>query len=245
MPPQDDARENRIVDLFNLERPANRVRHGTDAILNIDGHTLEFELKSVTTSSGGLTTVRDFGPGHIAKWKHKHWLIAIYQAEKMLYCKYGSPAAMAPWIEEKWRYIKADFELAQHVPVRIGLETMFAIVGNKGVYTIQDAKNLHKNQYSAQKYIDLLDITDLRNDGKTRRIGYSPARMLEILKDRAKYVIERGSTLNNPHIPASYFAGWEEIRSNPAIRLRELVRQWLAANRPQANVPLQAQPDTP
>jgi hypothetical protein len=38
--PQDDARENRIVDLFNLDRPANRVRHGTDAILRIDGHTV-------------------------------------------------------------------------------------------------------------------------------------------------------------------------------------------------------------
>jgi hypothetical protein len=67
MPPQDDARENRIVDLFNLERPADRVRHGIDAILNIDNHTLEFELKSVTTAGGGslrsetsgLTTLRN------------------------------------------------------------------------------------------------------------------------------------------------------------------------------------------
>ena len=60
--------------------------------------------------------------------------------------------------------------------------------------------------------------------------------MLEILKDRARYVIERGSTLNNPHIPASYFAGWEEIKRDHAIRLRALVREWLAANEPQANV---------
>jgi hypothetical protein len=49
MSAQDDARENRIVDLFNLERPVPRLRHGTDALLRIDGHTLEFELKSVTT----------------------------------------------------------------------------------------------------------------------------------------------------------------------------------------------------
>jgi hypothetical protein len=230
---------------FNLERPANRVRHGTDAILNIDNHTLEFELKSVTTASGGLTTVRDFGPDHVAKWKHKHWLIAVYQGDTMLHCKYGSPAAMAPWIEEKWRYIRADFELAKHVPGAIGLETMFAIIGKKSAYTKRDAKDLHKSQYSAQKYAELMDVTEQIPDGKVRPIGYTSERMLEILRDRARYVIERGSTLNNPHIPASYFAGWEEIRRDHAIRLRELVRQWLAANEPQANVPLQGQPDTP
>jgi hypothetical protein len=245
MPPQDDARENRIVDLFNLERPANRVRHGTDAILNIDNHTLEFELKSVTTAGGGLTTVRDFGPDHIAKWKHKHWLIAVYQRETMVYCKYGSPAAMAPWIEEKWRYIRPDFELAKHVPEMIGIETMFAIIGNKSIYTKEDAKTLHKAQYSARRYIDLMDVTETTQGDKIRHVGYSPEKMLEILKDRARYVIERGSTLNNPHIPASYFAGWEEIRRDHAIRLRELVREWLAANQPQANVPLPAQRDKP
>ena len=81
--------------------------------------------------------------------------------------------------------------------------------------------------------------------GKEKRVGYSPDRMLEILKDRAKYVIERGSTLNNPHIPASYFAGWEEIKRDHALRLRELVKEWLAADEPQAHVPLPVQPDTP
>jgi len=32
-----------------------------------------------------------------------------------------------------------------------------------------------------------------------------------------------GSTLNNPHIPASYFSGWEHIEDDHAARLRELV----------------------
>jgi len=58
--------------------------------------------------------------------------------------------------------------------------------------------------------------------------GYSPTRMLEILSDRAKYLIERGSTLNNPHIPARYFNGWEEITQNHAQRLRQLVTFYLA-----------------
>jgi hypothetical protein len=234
--PQDDARENRIVDLFNLERPANRVRHGTDAILSIGDHTLEFELKSVTTGEG-LTTVRDFGPDHIVKWKDKHWLIAVYSNDSLEYCKYGSPAAMAPWIEEKWQYIKTDFDLARHVPDLIGLDTMFGVIGRKEVYSREDARKLHKAQYSSQAYVDRMDVTEVTAAGKIRRIGYSPNKMLEILKDRAKYVIERGSTLNNPHIPASYFAEWHEIRRDHASQLRELVRHWLAANQPQAQVP--------
>jgi hypothetical protein len=44
-----------------------------------------------------------------------------------------------------------------------------------------------------------------------------------MLRKRCQYVIERGSTLNNPHIPASYFVDWEKIDKNHAARLRELV----------------------
>jgi len=163
---QDDARENRMLDLFNLQQPANRVRHGTDAILQIEGRTLEFELKSVTTG-GGLTTVRDFGPDHIAKWKNKHWLISVYQGGILLHCKYGSPAAMAPWIEEKWRYIKADFDLAQHIPHLLFLPTMYSIIGSKEIYTVADAKRLHKAQYSAVKYAELMDVLKLCAEKKS------------------------------------------------------------------------------
>lgn len=151
---------------------------------------------------------------------------------------------MAPWIEEKWRYIQPDFELAKLVPDLISLETMFAIIGTKPLYTKQDAKRLHKAQYSGNRYTELMDVTETQGS-RVRYIGYSPEKMLGILKDRARYVIERGSTLNNPHIPATYYAGWEEIRRGHAMRLRELVREWLAANEPQANVPLPEQSDTP
>jgi hypothetical protein len=48
--------------------------------------------------------------------------------------------------------------------------------------------------------------------------------MLEILRDRCRYVMSRGATLNNPHIPASYFSGWEQIPPGDKVRLRALVR---------------------
>jgi hypothetical protein len=236
MAAQDHAREDHMVALFNLERPENHKRHGTDAVLRLDDRLLEFELKSATTAGGSLTTVRDFGPDHIAKWKDKHWLIAIYKGNDILHCKYGSPTAMAPWIEEKWNYIAADFNLAKSVPDRIDLETMHTIVGDKQLYTLEDAKKLQKNQYSKAKYIEMMDVFEERS-GRKKGVGYSPGKMLEITRDRARYVIERGSTLNNPHIPATYFADWEQITRNHASRLRELVNEWILASSPEANVP--------
>ena len=245
MSAQDDVRENKIIDLFNLRRPPNYVRHGTDAVLHYQGHILEFELKSVTTAGGSLSTVRDFGPDHIAKWKDKHWIVGIYSGVTLIRCLYGSPADMASWIEEKWNYIKADFELAQQVPELITPSVMYSILGEKAVYSAADAKRLHKAQYSSARYKELMDLTEPGGKGKMKKVGYSPNRMLQILKDRAKYVIERGATLNNPHIPASYIANWKEITEDHAIRLREFVKAWVDANQPQAHVPLQVQHDTP
>ncbi|MGE5548243.1 MAG: hypothetical protein ACM33T_15160 [Solirubrobacterales bacterium] len=218
MAAQDDVRENRIVDLFNLERPANRVRHGTDAILPIDDLVLDFELKSVTTKRGGLTTVRDFGPDHIRKWETKHWIVAFYQSDQLTHCKYGTPDDMAPWVREKWEYIRRDFEMAKVVPPLITMEAMLRVIGDKEVYSREDAKRLHKNQYGAQQYTEAMDVPN----------GYSRARMLEIFRDRARYVIERGSTLNNPHIPVAYFDPWPTITKNHAQELRTLIRTWLA-----------------
>ncbi|CCQ53795.1 hypothetical protein [Crocosphaera watsonii] len=60
-----------------------------------------------------------------------------------------------------------------------------------------------------------------------RENGYSPQRMLQIIRDRCEYIMRRGSTLNNPHIPASYFNGWEKIIDNHASKLRQYLDQYL------------------
>ena len=90
-------------------------------------------------------------------------------------------------------------------------------MGDKEIYTLEDAKKLQKKQYKIAEYKELMDVKD----------GYSQERMLQILKNRCQYLIERGSTLNNPHIPASYFEGWERITENHETRLKELVNQSL------------------
>lgn len=81
-------------------------------------------------------------------------------------------------------------------------------------YTVKDAHRIQKRQYTKAQYHELKD----------RPEGYSPEQMLMILRDRCRYLIERGSTLNNPHIPRGYFDGWPRISSDHAVRLRRLVR---------------------
>jgi len=78
----------------------------------------------------------------------------------------------------------------------------------------ENAKLLLKNQLNRQGYREAADLSGER---------YSREAMLEILQARCRYVIERGSTLNNPHISSNYFKGWEKIEKNHAARLRELV----------------------
>lgn len=207
---QDDDRENAMRDLFGLYKDEAEGRSGTDAYLNLDGKIIPFELK--TTSKGSVTTVRDFGPDHVAKWRDKHWLIGFFMSGREYY-KYGSPAMMAPWIAKKEAYIAPDFALAELAPLNLNLQAMYKIVGKKKFYTYEDAKRIQKRQYSKTTYLALQDLES----------GYSPNRMLEIIRDRANYLMKRGSTLNNPHIPLSYFKNWLEITKDHAAILRQLV----------------------
>lgn len=215
---QDDARESYLVQLFELTQGEDRRRSDIDAFLAIDDLLLPFELK--TTSTGNVTTVRDFGPDHIAKWRNEHWLIGVYDrtGNRLKYALYGSPEKMRPWIEEKEEYIRRDFELADLAPKLITESHLDQIMGYKTEYSMQDAKLLHKKQYSKAEYHQLADIPG----GK-----FSRKRMLYIVKERIRYIAKRGSTLNNPHIPASYFQDWPIITKDYAATLRRMVRDEL------------------
>ena len=54
--------------------------------------------------------------------------------------------------------------------------------------------------------------------------GYSSERILKIIQDRCRYVIERGSTLNNPHIPGSYFESFDKIKPGDKAHFLKLVK---------------------
>ena len=218
---QDDAREIELIELFELGRPIGGGRSGTDAILEIDGNVIPFELKSSTV--GSVSTARDIGPEHLARWRAHHWLIGFYSKSpvKLLHCYYGSPELMAPWIDKIEAKIVPDIELSLIAPERLTLADLYRVLGEKEKYTLADARSITKSQrghgsdkFVKQTYLDLMD----------RPSGFSAERMLSICRDRCRYLIRRGATLNNEHIPEKFISTWEKVTSNHAERLRELVR---------------------
>jgi len=210
---QDDARETELIELFKL-RPGGEGRSGVDAYLDHDSKALPFELKSST--DGSVTTVRDFGMEHVQKWKDKHWLIGIYDKPgvELEYTLYGSPEMMADWIEEKAQYIAPDLAIAD-ISSHVDLSAVVAITfGEKDSYSMDEARSLYKKQFKVSEYESFADLPEYR---------FSASRMNELAQRRLSYLIARGSTLNNPHIPKSYFSGWYKIVDNHEETLRHLV----------------------
>jgi hypothetical protein len=236
MAAQDDAREREMRTLFNLTRPEEYGRADVDAVLQLKGsgvpkrlrgQTVLFELKSATRGSPTISTVRDFGLHHLEKWRELHWIFGVYGRDQagdqtLRYCLYGSPRAMKPWFDRMAAYIAPDVALAQHVPALIADDTLTAILGPEKSFNRADAQRLMKNQYSTADYDDAVDISEEE---------YSRAIMLKMLQQRCAYVIRRGSTLNNPHIPAGFFKDWERITEDHAARLRELVVEAMTRRR--------------
>ncbi len=144
--------------------------------------------------------------------------MAVYDGEELKLCRYGSPNSMAPWVSERWEYIRQDFALAMIAPPKLDLQDMYEAIGAKEVYTLEDARRLHKKQMTAAQYRSSMDVEG----------GYSPDAMLGIFRDRLRYIIERGSTLNNPKVSPDYLSDWTLISADHANQLRLLVRRWLA-----------------
>jgi hypothetical protein len=208
-------------NLFNLRIAPERRRADIDAFLEIDETVVNFELKSTTGNS--VSTVRDFGPDHIAKWRDGlHWIFAFYREDGVTleYCAYASPSDMEPWIAEKERYIAPDLALADLLPQYVSPDHVITTFGFKDTYVLADASRVMKKQWKRAEY--------LRQQDKLG--GYSLDRMTELMRLRAEYVLRRGSTLNNPHIEKEFFTGLQRITTEHAATLRELVRDYLSAS---------------
>lgn len=212
---QDDKREIQVRELFKLSEPENRSRHDTDAILDLgkDG-IIEFELKS-TQDGKSITTARDVGYTHLEKWKTKHWLVGIYEGKKFKHAYYMPPRILLPWIEIKENYIKPDYEISNLLHKKISLEEMYGLIGKKAKYTYEDAHSIQKMQMKKEDYLELMDLED----------GYSPKKMLSLIHDRAKYLILRGYTLNNPHIPNKIMLNGYKIENDFSKNLIKCVRK--------------------
>ena len=240
---QDDERERELSALFGLDWDAAHERHGVDALLPdvvVDNVSYHFEVEVKSSTETDIGTARDFGMAQIERWRRMFFVFGFYskvrgrpELQRTL-CL--TPIDMEPWLAAKESQILIDFKLAARVPRNLQLEDLFAVCGEQETYSLTDAKRLHKKQYTATQYAA---VTDLEINGTPR---ISQAKMLDILKDRALYVSQRGATVNNPHITKTYltpFHGTDrEVvgRTNCAARIRARAQSFIRAypNHPSA-----------
>lgn len=234
---QDDERERELCRLFNLMWDPAHQRGGTDAYFNVEvaGQRYQVPVEVKSTTGDTIATARDVGMQHIQKWKQVMWVIGFYTRDRrpeLIRSMCLTPADLLPWISRIEQKILPDFELARRASQRLTTADLFAICGQQDAYSIEDARRLHKNQWTVEQYTAAQDIVV---DGRPM---ISPDAMLRILKLRARYIAERGATLNNPHIDKTFLNTFEGtnrvITEEQAIRIREITTAYIAndANHP-------------
>lgn len=234
MPVQDDVRERELVRMFNLVWERSHQRSGVDAHLDfaVGGRQLRIEIEVKSTTGSSVSTARDVGMAHIGKWRHKFFVIGFYTREaqpELRQCLCLTPADMEPWIASIENRIAVDFKLANIATAKLSMQDLFSVVGRKDHYTLQDAKALHKRQWSTAQYRQAQDVE------VDHRKLISPSRMLEILQLRLKYIAERGATLNNPHIEKKFLRAFfgtdrEVSEGSWAATIRQLAIDFAQAN---------------
>lgn len=197
---QDDERERELVRVFNLAWDPAHQRAGVDAMLDIaiDGRVFRIDIEVKSTTGDTVSTARDVGVEHIQRWRRMLFVIGFYTKEarrpELRRCLCLTPLDMEPWIASVESKILIDFKIAARASKQLGLDDLFDVCGEQNTYSLEDAKRLHKQQWSAAEYQAALDTVEA---GIPR---ISQTKMLVILQLRAQYIAERGATLNNPHI---------------------------------------------
>lgn len=229
---QDDEREREVVRLFNLEWDPAHQRAGVDAVLRvqIDGEQRAIEVEVKSTTGDTVSTARDVSMAHIEKWRRKLFVIGFYTREarrpELRRCLCLTPADMSPWIDSIEAKVAIDHRIAQRACAKLQIDDLWAVCGQRAQYSMEDAKAVLRQQWSTQSYASAADLAD---DGHGR--SFSPEAMLEVLRVRARYIAERGATLNNPHITKRHLAAFSgsdrEVVGDWAARIRSIAIAWL------------------
>jgi hypothetical protein len=229
---QDDERERELVRLFNLDWDPTHQRSGTDALLRLtlDGVTREIEVEVKSSTTGTVSTARDVGMDHIAKWRRKLFVVGFYSRDarrpELRSCLVLTPLDLGPWIDEIEAKVGIDHRIAQRAAAGLGLADLHALLGARVAYPLAQAKAVLRQQWSADEYAARADAR-----GEDDMAAFSPAAMLEVLRHRARYIAERGSTLNNPHITRRvlerHIGTDREIGADWAASIRRIAAEWL------------------
>jgi hypothetical protein len=236
---QDDAREQELCNRFNLNWDPSHERGGCDASyrVEVDGRQWDLQVEVKSTTRDSVSTARDVSMSHIAKWRRMFFVIGYYRrgvnrAVQIQHALCLTPGDMEPWIADLESRIATDFRLAEVLTSRtLALADLFAVCTEKPAYSLADAKQLHKQQWSAAQYAAARDIR------VGRRSMISQTGMLELLRLRSKYIADRGATLNNPHITKTHlqqFLGTDRQAPNARGRWSEVFEK-IAADFVRAN----------
>ena len=227
MPVQDDERERELARMFNLAWDPEHQRSGVDATLDasVDGRAFRFDVEVKSTTGDTVATARDVGMAHIQRWRKMLFVIGFYSGKtrrpELLRCLCLTPIDMEPWISSIEDKILLDYKIAARASKRLDLADLLEVCGAQSTYSVEDAKRLHKQQWSSRQYESALDTVE---NGVPR---ISRDKMLEILRLRSQYIAERGATLNNPHVGKThlkpFFGTDREVTDNAwAASIRRL-----------------------
>lgn len=210
---QDDARERAMVAHLNLEQRSDRARHDEDAHMDVDhgGRTIKllFELKSAVVD-GDFGTGRDTGMAQLQRWANMHfvfgWFVPRDNVPKRFW--YGSPAMMREWNQQEQQYLAPDLLLTQLLPELVDEAILIQVLGRKDVYTYEDLHSLMKDHWNANAKLGLANRyqanADVSRGSRAEDHLYSPQKALQAMRDRARYLLARGSTVNNRKISRRY-----------------------------------------
>lgn len=230
---QDDERERELVRLFNLDWDPAHQRAGVDAVLRVSvgDRSVDVDVEVKSTTGRTVSTARDVGMEHVAKWREKLFVIGFYSRDarrpELLTSLCLTPVDMKAWIDSIEVRIALDDRIARRASAGLALSDVFEVCGEKAIYSLVDARAVLRQQWSSEDYLHNADLS--LGDGSP---GFSPARMLDVVKARALYIARRGSTLNNPHVTSAhlspFFGTDREIKSDWASRIRSIAQRWLA-----------------
>ncbi|NJN00609.1 MAG: hypothetical protein HC793_03085 [Aquincola sp.] len=226
---QDDVRERELCRTLGLLWDQAHARGGEDAVLKLTVAGVEYrlsvEVKSTTRKT--VSTARDVSMGHITRWRSKLFVIGFYDHKdkrpelQRLLCL--TPDDMAPWIDGVAAKIEPDFKIALRASRHLDMMDLHDVCGQKTAYTLDDAKRLHKAQWTAAQY---LAAADVEAEGGAM---LSPEAMLNLLQLRALYIAQRGATLNNPHITSEHLKRfWGTDRETPPADAAAAIRKLAA-----------------
>ncbi|WP_091448595.1 hypothetical protein [Geodermatophilus poikilotrophus] len=241
---QDDQRERAMVSRLNLEQRPGRGRQDEDAHLDVDYDgrpvRLLFELKSAAVESD-FGTGRDTGMSQLQRWSKMHFVFGWFRPRDNMPRRlwYGSPAMMREWNQQEQEYLVPDLELTMLLPDLADEKILGRVLGHKDVYTYDDISALVKDHWKTKKALGLpnryLENADVLRARRTADCLYSPAIAMQAIRDRAQYLLARGSTVNNRKISKNYVMTYCQEITGPrwAINLDQAVLAALEAQPPE------------